>query len=45
MSVDEVSVSTVGPTWGSQITAKAVRAPILFLVVVIVVLLTHDRRA
>ncbi len=34
VSVDEVSVSTVGPTWGSQITAKAVRALILFFVVV-----------
>lgn len=34
VSTDEVSVSTVGPTWGSQITAKAVRALILFFVVV-----------
>ncbi|MEZ5408774.1 MAG: protein translocase subunit SecF [Acidimicrobiales bacterium] len=34
VSTDEVSVSTVGPTWGSQITAKAVRALVLFFVVV-----------
>jgi preprotein translocase subunit SecF len=34
VSVDEVSVSTVGPTWGDQITAKAVRALILFFVAV-----------
>lgn len=34
VSADEVSVSTVGPTWGSQITAKAVRALVLFFVVV-----------
>ena len=27
---DDVSVSTVGPTWGSQITGKAVRALVLF---------------
>lgn len=31
---DEVSVSTVGPTWGSQITAKALRALILFFIAV-----------
>ena len=34
VSTDEVSVSTVGPTWGSQITTKAVRALVLFFVVV-----------
>jgi len=34
VSTDEVSVSTVGPTWGEQITAKAVRALVLFFVVV-----------
>ena len=34
VSVDEVSVSTVGPTWGDQITGKAVRALILFFVAV-----------
>jgi preprotein translocase subunit SecF len=32
VSPDEVSVSTVGPTWGSQITGKAVRALVLFFV-------------
>ena len=31
---DEVSVSTVGPTWGSQITGKALRALILFFLAV-----------
>lgn len=31
---DEVSVSTVGPTWGSQITNKAVRALVLFFIIV-----------
>jgi preprotein translocase subunit SecF len=34
VSVDEVSVSTVGPTWGSQITAKAIRALISFFIAV-----------
>ena len=34
VSVDDVSVSTVGPTWGSQITEKAVRALVLFFLVV-----------
>jgi preprotein translocase subunit SecF len=34
VTADEVSVSTVGPTWGSQITAKAVRALILFFIAV-----------
>jgi preprotein translocase subunit SecF len=34
VSVDEVSVSTVGPTWGDQITGKAVRALVLFFVAV-----------
>jgi preprotein translocase subunit SecF len=34
VSVDEVSVSTVGPTWGSQITGKAVRALLLFFLAV-----------
>ena len=31
---DEVSVSTVGPTWGDQITNKAIRALVLFFVAV-----------
>ncbi len=34
VTVDDVSVNTVGPTWGSQITGKAVRALALFFVVV-----------
>jgi preprotein translocase subunit SecF len=34
VSVDEVSVSTVGPTWGDQITSKAVRALVLFFIAV-----------
>ncbi len=34
VGVDDVSVSTVGPTWGDQITDKAVRALILFFVAV-----------
>ena len=34
VSVDEVSVSTVGPTWGSQITAKALRALVFFFLAV-----------
>ena len=34
VSVDEVSVSTVGPTWGDQITGKAVRALVLFFIAV-----------
>jgi preprotein translocase subunit SecF len=38
VSADEVSVSTVGPTWGSQITGKAVRALVLFFVAVAVYL-------
>ncbi len=31
---DDVSVSTVGPTWGSQITSKALRALIFFFIAV-----------
>ena len=34
VTVDDVSVSTVGPTWGDQITGKAVRALVLFFVAV-----------
>ena len=34
VSVDEVSVSTVGPTWGSQITNKAIWALVWFFLVV-----------
>lgn len=34
VDADEVSVSTVGPTWGSQITNKAIRALVLFFILV-----------
>ncbi|MEM7340455.1 MAG: protein translocase subunit SecF [Actinomycetota bacterium] len=34
VSGDEVTVSTVGPTWGSQITNSALRALLLFFVAV-----------
>lgn len=34
VSTDEVSINTVGPTWGDQITSKAVRALLIFFVVV-----------
>lgn len=34
VSVDDVSVNTVGPTWGSQITNQAIQALALFFVVV-----------
>ncbi len=32
--VDDVSVSSVGPSWGSEITEKAIRALVVFLIVV-----------
>jgi preprotein translocase subunit SecF len=38
VSPDEVSVSTVGPTWGSQITDKAIRALLAFFAAVAVYL-------
>lgn len=34
-STDQVSVSTIGPTWGGQVTAKARLALIVFLVAVV----------
>ncbi len=34
VTVDDVTVSTVGPTWGSQITTKALRALAFFFVAV-----------
>ncbi len=34
VSADVVSINTVGPTWGSQITGKAERALVVFFVVV-----------
>ena len=38
VSVDDVAVSTVGPTWGTQITNKALRALALFFVAVAIYL-------
>lgn len=38
VSPDEVSVNTVGPTWGDQITDRAVRALIFFVVLVAIYL-------
>jgi preprotein translocase subunit SecF len=32
--IDEVSISTVGPSWGDEITEQALRALVIFLVVV-----------
>jgi preprotein translocase subunit SecF len=34
----EVSVSTVGPTWGDEITDSAVRALVIFLIVILIYL-------
>ncbi len=34
VSQDVVGINTVGPTWGDQITAKAVRALVIFFIVV-----------
>ncbi len=34
VSADEVSITTVGPTWGDQITNKALRALVLFFIAV-----------
>jgi preprotein translocase subunit SecF len=38
VDVGEVSVSTVGPTWGEEITASAVRALVIFLAVILLYL-------
>lgn len=38
VSVDEVSINTVGPTWGDQITNRAIRALLFFFVAVAVYL-------
>jgi preprotein translocase subunit SecF len=35
-NVDQVSVSTIGPTWGGQVTAKARLALIVFLIAVVI---------
>ncbi len=34
VTTDEVAVSNIGPTWGDQITSKAIRALVLFFIVV-----------
>lgn len=34
--IDQVSVSTIGPTWGGQVTAKARLALIVFLIAVVI---------
>jgi len=36
VNVNEVTLNTVGPTWGSDITQKAERALVIFLVVVVI---------
>ena len=38
VSTDNITVKTVGPLWGSQISAKAVEALIAFLIVIVVYL-------
>jgi preprotein translocase subunit SecF len=38
VDVSEVGVSTVGPTWGSEITRSAVRALVVFLLVILLYL-------
>jgi len=38
VDVGEVSVSTVGPTWGDEITRSAVRALIIFMIVILLYL-------
>jgi preprotein translocase subunit SecF len=38
MAQSSVSVQLVGPTWGSQITSKAIEALIIFLIVIVIYL-------
>ena len=38
VNTDDISVTTVGPSWGSQITGKAVEALIAFMVVIVLYL-------
>jgi preprotein translocase subunit SecF len=38
LTVNQVQVTFVGPTWGSQITSKAVEALIIFLIVIVIYL-------
>lgn len=35
---DEINVTDVGPKWGAQITSKAIRALVIFLIVVVIYL-------
>ena len=38
VNTNDISVTTVGPSWGSQITSKAVEALIAFMVVIVIYL-------
>ncbi len=38
VTVDEVSINAVGPTWGDQITEKAIRALVFFFIAVLIYL-------
>jgi preprotein translocase subunit SecF len=38
LNSDQIAVQSVGPTWGSQITTKAIEALIVFLVVIVIYL-------
>ena len=38
MNSNDISVTTVGPSWGSQISGKAIEALIAFLVVIVIYL-------
>ena len=38
VNTDNISVTTVGPSWGSQITSKAIEALIAFLIVIVLYL-------
>ena len=42
---DDITVTTVGPTWGSQISGKALEALIIFLIVIVIYLsIAFERR-
>ncbi len=38
LQAPQISVQSVGPTWGSQITSKAIEALIIFLIVIVIYL-------
>ncbi len=38
LAANSVSIQVVGPTWGSQITSKAIEALIIFLIVIVIYL-------